>query len=81
MKANTTMASTMIVSKLARMPLLVLFHDTFEAFLLITKNNAPLNEPNKLAEAATRSNNVTDSKPATSRMWGSGTGQLVCRKF
>jgi len=33
MKANTTMASTMIVSKLARMPLLVLFHDTFEAFL------------------------------------------------
>jgi hypothetical protein len=50
------------------MPLLVLFHDTFEAFL--SCDNAPLNEPDKLGEAAqeTRSNNVTDSNPATSRM-------------
>jgi hypothetical protein len=66
--ANTTMPNPTIVGQLARMPLLVLFHDTFEAFL--SCDDAPLNEPDKIAEAAqeTRSNNVTDSNPATSRM-------------
>jgi hypothetical protein len=50
------------------MPSLVLLHDTFEAFLPC--DDAPSNEPDKLAEAAqeTRSNNVTDSNPATSRL-------------
>jgi hypothetical protein len=33
MKANTTMANTTIVGQPARMPLFVVLHDTFEAFL------------------------------------------------
>jgi hypothetical protein len=52
MKANTTMPTATMVGKPAHVPLLVLLHDTFEAFLFMTKNNAPLNEPNKLPKAA-----------------------------